>query len=63
MANLNLFGVPLSEAEEKETGTSKETQKVLRDLIDIVDQTGAEIQNFNIRKSFVYYDVSCFFRI
>lgn len=60
MANLNLFGVPIAEAADamKDTASSQETQKVLSDLIDIVEQSEADIHNYNIRKSFVYYDVS-----
>jgi len=62
MANLNLFGVPVAEAADamKDTASSQETQKVLSDLIDIVEQSEADIHSYNIRKSFVYYDVSSF---
>lgn len=62
MHNLNLFGIPLEEALGKEglkdvAGTSAETQKVLRELIELTDEiSGSSIANFGMRKSFVYYD-------
>lgn len=62
MHSLNLFGVPLDDISGKESlkdiaGSSAETQKVLRELIDLTEQiSGSSIANFGIRKSFVYYD-------
>jgi len=58
MHSLNLFGVPLeNNAAAEEKGSSAQTQKVLRDLIELTEQqSGNMINNFNIRKSFVYYD-------
>lgn len=60
MHSLNLFGVPLEESASQFkdiAATSQETQKVLRDLIDLTDHIGGNtISNFNVRKSFVYYD-------
>lgn len=62
MQSLNLFGVPLDEGIGSDqlkdiAGTNKETQKVLRDLIDITEEiSGDNLSNFSLRKSFVYYD-------
>jgi hypothetical protein len=62
MHSLNLFGVPLDESIGSDSlkdiaGTSKETQKVLRDLIEITEEiAGESLSNFSLRKSFVYYD-------
>ncbi len=62
MQSLNLFGVPLDEGIGSDqlkdiAGTNKETQKVLRDLIDITEElAGDTLSNFSLRKSFVYYD-------
>ena len=60
LQGLNIFGVPVEEdALMKDTATSMETKRVLKDLIDILDQGDSnELQNFTIRKSFAYYDVS-----
>jgi len=62
MHSLNLFGVPLDESIGNDqlkdiAGSSKETQRVLRDLIEITEEASGEaINNFSVRKSFVYYD-------
>lgn len=57
MHSLNLFGVPLEDKAEAAAGRSKETQTVLRELIELTEQVGGStISNFNVRKSFVYYD-------
>lgn len=62
MHSLNLFGIPLDDISGKESlkdiaGSNAETQKVLRELIDLTEQIGgSSISNFGIRKSFVYYD-------
>ena len=62
MQSLNLFGVPLDEGIGNDqlkdiAGTNKETQQVLRDLIEITeDLAGDNLSNFSLRKSFVYYD-------
>lgn len=60
MHSLNLFGVPLEETKDssKELGSNKETQNLLKDLIDMTEQLDENIVNFNVRKSFAYYDVS-----
>jgi len=52
MHSLNLFGVPLDESIGSDSlkdiaGSNKETQKVLRDLIDITDElAGDTLSNF-----------------
>jgi hypothetical protein len=62
MHSLNLFGVPLEDISGKEmfkdvAGSNKETQKVLKDLIDLTEElNGGALSNFSMRKSFVYYD-------
>ena len=60
MHSLNLFGVPLEETASQFkdiAATSQETQKVLRELIELTEHIGGStIANFNVRKSFVYYD-------
>jgi len=60
MHSLNLFGVPLEETASQFkdiAATSQETQKVLRELIELTEHIGGStITNFNVRKSFVYYD-------
>ena len=60
MHSLNLFGVPLEETASQfkdMAATSQETQKVLRELIELTEHIGGStITNFNVRKSFVYYD-------
>jgi hypothetical protein len=58
MHNLNLFGVALDSKEEaKDAASSKESQEILTDLINMVEQIDDNLVNFNIRKSWVYYDV------
>jgi hypothetical protein len=58
MHNLNLFGVTLDSKEDaKEAASSKESQEILTDLINMVEQVDDNLVNFNIRKSWVYYDV------
>ncbi len=60
--SLNLFGVPLEETSDKDqfkdvAGSNQETQRVLRDLIELTEEiNGNSLSNFGIRKSFVYYD-------
>lgn len=40
---------------------NRQTQRILADLIELTDQIDSgEMANFNIRKSFVYYDVSLY---
>jgi hypothetical protein len=62
MHSLNLFGVPLEDSMAKDqlgniAGSNAESQKALRELIELTDEiAGDTISNFNIRKSFVYYD-------
>jgi hypothetical protein len=62
MHSLNLFGIPLEEQFGKEAlkdvaGSNAETQRVLKDLIEISEEIGGNsFQNFNMKKSFVYYD-------
>jgi hypothetical protein len=56
LQNLNLFGVPMTETQEE--GDNKETQKILRELLHMAeDFDSGELQNFKVRKSFIYYDV------
>lgn len=52
--------MPISEAQEETAeGTKRETQQVLRDLIEMTEQIdNGNLMNFSMRKSFVYYDVS-----
>ncbi len=60
MHSLNLFGLPLTEGQEgdlRDIGSNQETQRVLRELIELSDEMGgAQLGNFGVRKSFVYYD-------
>lgn len=62
VASLNLFGIPLEEAMGKDSlkdaaGTNAETQKILRELIDLAQEVdGGSLADFSLRKSFVYYD-------
>ncbi len=62
MHSLNLFGVPLEETSDKDlftdvAGSNKETQRVLRELIELTEEiNGNNLSNFGLRKSFVYYD-------
>ena len=62
MHALNLFGVPLDDTTGKDlfkdvASTNKDTQKVLKDLIELTEElNGNSLNNFSLRKSFVYYD-------
>ena len=62
MHALNLFGVPLDDTTGKDlfkdvAGSNKETQRVLKDLIELTEElNGGSLSNFSMRKSFVYYD-------
>jgi hypothetical protein len=61
MQGLNLFGVSVDQGADqyKDVASSKDTQQILQDLIDLTDQfDNNELANFNNRKSFAYYDVS-----
>lgn len=60
MHSLNLFGLPLEEKDSQghnEVSSNQETQRVLQELIELTEEIGGStISNFNVRKSFVYYD-------
>lgn len=60
MHSLNLFGLPLEDQQDadlRNVTTNQDTQRVLRELIELSDEMGgSQLANFGVRKSFVYYD-------